>query len=130
MPLPLDIPACFHLHSTMYLLNRATQSRATEWWKYLHSTMYLLNPMEQITTGITDLNLHSTMYLLNLYWDSMTCKPSVVFTFHYVSIKSTHASDTMWSSSTFTFHYVSIKSCVSHRHRRITCLIYIPLCIY
>ena len=53
------------LHSTMYLLNLISQSRAGTRLIYLHSTMYLLNPYAKMARLPLDWNLHSTMYLLN-----------------------------------------------------------------
>ena len=68
------------------------------------------------------------MYLLNL--KSFTHIYDVVlFTFHYVSIKSDFEAVTTAVGNVFTFHYVSIKS---HQagYSQLTEAIYIPLCIY
>ena len=53
------------LHSTMYLLNRSMTARSDSIHRNLHSTMYLLNPDAIISNHIR-----------------------LIFTFHYVSIKS------------------------------------------
>ena len=112
--------------------------------------MYLLN--RRIVSGArrAHRNLHSTMYLLNRGVRQPGRKP-VLFTFHYVSIKSLSILDfitvlnylhstmyllnqcccslLLYLAVLFTFNYVSIKSYIArHRVRRVR--IYIPLCIY
>ena len=54
----------------------------------LHSTMYLLNQEMRREFKVNDTNLHSTMYLLNHLCPGMDNHHYLVFTFHYVSIKS------------------------------------------
>ena len=97
------------------------------------------------------INLHSTMYLLNLDGIALTNATTILFTFHYVSIKSASNLSAMPSVYAFTFHYVSIKSLADHVDRYVVCSftfhyvsiksniarhhvrrvrIYIPLCIY
>ena len=56
------------------------------------------------------LNLHSTMSLLKQTLAKLCKKLEGVFTFHYVSIKTTPRGCDLPSLSTFTFHYVSIKT--------------------
>ena len=55
---------------------------------YLHSTMYLLNHLSQNTAGDLLSDLHSTMYLLNPSAAAKITITDSLFTFHYVSIKS------------------------------------------
>ena len=57
-------------------------------------------------------NLHSTMYLLKRIIEYHQLI-SFIFTFHYVSIKTSGAVGTVTSVATFTFHYVSIKTLLS-----------------
>ena len=76
-----------YLHSTMYLLNLRNSDFFLQHLHDLHSTMYLLNRIELIRERRQLLYLHSTMYLLNLEWFG-ALTPSIIFTFHYVSIKS------------------------------------------
>ena len=117
---------------------------------HLHSTMYLLKLVPVFASSALLRHLHSTMYLLKRV--AACCYTGVVvFTFHYVSIK------TLWlcafgiSDISFTFHYVSIKTrylvrcplLFLHLHSTMYLLkrfivfssliitqIYIPLCIY
>ena len=68
------------------------------------------------------------MYLLNLNAFAIS-KGFILFTFHYVSIKSIQKNITPDGLYSFTFHYVSIKSknLIYDYHDDD---IYIPLCIY
>ncbi len=76
---------------------------------HLHSTMYLLNHMSCVYRTLIVCHLHSTMYLLNP--DTLkSVFHSFIFTFHYVSIKSTIHIEYHICLLEFTFHYVSIKS--------------------
>ena len=45
-------------------------------------------------------------------WSFLSLLVFIVFTFHYVSIKSFNFSNLRLNSITFTFHYVSIKSII------------------
>ena len=93
----------------MFLLNRQHTQQGSAQFLHLHSTMFLLNRRWSARTTNTMLNLHSTMFLLNLQSQTPSHYHSL-FTFHYVSIKSSN-NDIMYVKSTeFTFHYVSIKS--------------------
>ena len=79
----------YNLHSTMYLLKRYTI-----YWQFandtnLHSTMYLLKQEELHAEHYMRYNLHSTMYLLKLL-ASLKRNAILLFTFHYVSIKTKH----------------------------------------
>ena len=97
-----------YLHSTMYLLKpavRITQSQSLTFTfhyvsiktylnyslynhhYYLHSTMYLLKPSLPVFLYLPQTNLHSTMYLLKQRKIVRTCH-IMLFTFHYVSIKT------------------------------------------
>ena len=49
--------------------------------------MYLLNHVEPLGLDDSEVDLHSTMYLLNQSEEPVTFK-LILFTFHYVSIKS------------------------------------------
>ena len=60
-------------------------------------------------------DLHSTMYLLNLAALQGCDASEIIFTFHYVSIKSIWRRNIMAKVYIFTFHYVSIKSQSPHR---------------
>ena len=71
--------------------------------------MYLLNLSDTTQDHSCQTDLHSTMYLLNRIVLSTLASPSI-FTFHYVSIKSTHQFQEDVFLNLFTFHYVSIKS--------------------
>ena len=51
------------------------------------------------------------MFLLNQVKDGAYAVGDIVFTFHYVSIKSGGDEMNGIDISAFTFHYVSIKSC-------------------
>ena len=53
-----------------------------------------------------------------------------LFTFHYVSIKSTDKTTENTEGNIFTFHYVSIKSVYNDTLLESMVSIYIPLCIY
>ena len=55
------------------------------------------------------------MYLLNLVWALTMIIASLLFTFHYVSIKSMVTGSTRYRRYAFTFHYVSIKSIIRIR---------------
>ena len=79
--------AVTNLHSTMYLLNRCQTALLRVIIHNLHSTMYLLNLWLRHTVIKSLVHLHSTMYLLNLRTDLYKTSRSL-FTFHYVSIKS------------------------------------------
>ena len=98
-----------HLHSTMYLLKLPAISKITSFYSvftfhyvsiktktrlsvrsiqnYLHSTMYLLKPSLPVFLYLPQTNLHSTMYLLKQRKIVRTCH-IMLFTFHYVSIKT------------------------------------------
>ena len=90
------------------------------------------------------------MYLLNLKI-AKKLKLFPEFTFHYVSIKSSHETFVLINSEIFTFHYVSIKSTCNYtllelminlhstmyllnhsqsQSIKLSIYIYIPLCIY
>ena len=79
---------------------------------YLHSTMYLLKPKIQPYLCTILLYLHSTMYLLKLIGPPAPAM-ALIFTFHYVSIKTESVKFLAFTSDIFTFHYVSIKTTVS-----------------
>ncbi len=64
--------------------------------------------------------LHSTMYLLNLT-EHHKFSRLIIFTFHYVSIKSTRYQQLSLMYKLFTFHYVSIKSGSTHVVINTTC---------
>ena len=72
--------------------------------------MYLLNHYISRQEFEEFKNLHSTMYLLNLSAMINACTSTIIFTFHYVSIKSLRCIPTLYRLLRFTFHYVSIKS--------------------
>ena len=98
-----------HLHSTMYLLNRAgiwgTVQRAWFTFHYVSiKSFQLLYPIRNHS------DLHSTMYLLNLFSKLFKTITVDKFTFHYVSIKSRWTLSAKYTLKSFTFHYVSIKS--------------------
>ena len=79
----------------------------------LHSTMYLLNLRFHVLAAKVRSYLHSTMYLLNLDGIALTNATTILFTFHYVSIKSKISHLSKITFTKFTFHYVSIKSTAS-----------------
>ena len=65
--------------------------------------------MHRPVKGAHSRYLHSTMYLLNLA-AAITGFLALLFTFHYVSIKSWKNLHLSCTELKFTFHYVSIKS--------------------
>ena len=71
----------------MYLLNLGRLNDNLQHDYHLHSTMYLLNQCDNIHSRHEPLHLHSTMYLLNPYL-KIPSETYYLFTFHYVSIKS------------------------------------------
>ena len=95
----------------------------------LHSTMFLLNLSSKWICAIYITYLHSTMFLLNRVRPFCITQTVRVFTFHYVSIKSTSTAKGVIHFRQFTFHYVSIKLKKNWaRSQKIS--IYIPLCFY
>ena len=90
--------ALLHLHSTMYLLKLLRQITFIILYMNLHSTMYLLKPALLSSVFMSVLYLHSTMYLLKRV--AACCYTGVVvFTFHYVSIKTLMSSCSSSSKS-------------------------------
>ena len=103
--IPTTVVFTFHYVSIKSITHKSTYRKN----RYLHSTMYLLNPGELGSSHTIYANLHSTMYLLNP--DAIISNHiRLIFTFHYVSIKSEYRFNNHLSAKEFTFHYVSIKS--------------------
>ena len=76
---------------------------------YLHSTMYLLNPLALL--GVIVSNIFTFHYVsIKSTTPTKEGDEDEGFTFHYVSIKSIGARNMSGTESQFTFHYVSIKS--------------------
>ncbi len=94
----------------------------------LHSTMYLLKHLQSDVSLKDILYLHSTMYLLKPI-DILCASISILFTFHYVSIKT-------YGHSSYFQNYNNLHSTMyllkltSNIIFKIINPIYIPLCIY
>ena len=71
--------------------------------------MYLLKHPFSVCPVSSVQDLHSTMYLLK-HCDIIGLPFFLIFTFHYVSIKTYCFICKSFNCKTFTFHYVSIKT--------------------
>ena len=72
--------------------------------------MYLLKPNTLLAYVLSFSHLHSTMYLLKPAFFLCNFLLRLIFTFHYVSIKTLGFTSLALNLSKFTFHYVSIKT--------------------
>ena len=71
--------------------------------------MYLLNPTRTIGDAIASLFTFHYVSIKSSFHHYAN-PPTTPFTFHYVSIKSVYNVLTVLRTYAFTFHYVSIKS--------------------
>ena len=98
----------------------------------LHSTTHLFQPSARIYYNFIQWHLYFTMYLFQLAITDMSDNANKIFTFHYVSISTTHGLSVLYRylhlhstmylfqlnvlpcififKIVFTFHYVSIST--------------------
>ena len=94
----------------MFLLNRLLSQSNLIPEYYLHPIMFLLNLLPHYSMLQKHIHLHPIMFLLNPCTHSQVMYHSLLFTSHYVPIKSRHCYTNNSDIITFTSHYVPIKS--------------------
>ena len=77
-----------YLHPIMFLLNRTTHTASIYSRMHLHPIMFLLNHKTECVSRLSDADLHPIMFLLNLQQATAFFEHLIVFTSHYVPIKS------------------------------------------
>ncbi len=118
------------LHSTMFLLNQAFRPNTALFDLPLHSTMFLLNQNPRTHKPISRQPLHSTMFLLNQVFASFPYLVFVIFTFHYVSIKSHLPPQHQNLFQPLHSTMFLLNPGITLKRRCINFRLYIPLCFY